>query len=144
MNFVKEMKVGNVMLSWGVNKVVGKGTARVSREWRQTWWLDDSVLHWDREHKEKGNFKRKWCRVQCGRSMRIRPEENKEDRLSISATPYCKHTRAQRHTHIPWDHSTQRWGRAEPEDQNGNSMKWKWGPRGLLRVPMKDPRFFIL
>ena len=36
MNFVKEMKVGNVMLSWGVNKVVGKGTARVTRERRQT------------------------------------------------------------------------------------------------------------
>ena len=36
MNFVKEMKVGNVMLSWGVNKVVGKGTARVSRDRRQT------------------------------------------------------------------------------------------------------------
>lgn len=32
MNFVKEMKVGNVVLSWGVNKVVGKGTGRVSGE----------------------------------------------------------------------------------------------------------------
>lgn len=28
MNFVKEMKVGNVVLSWGVNKVVGKGTGK--------------------------------------------------------------------------------------------------------------------
>lgn len=99
MNFVKEMKVGNVMLSWGVNKVVGKGTARVTRERRQTWWLDDSVLHWDREHKEKGNFKRKWCRVQCGRSMRICPEGNKEDRNYLSLPHHTVNTHVLRDTH---------------------------------------------
>ena len=153
MNFVKEMKVGNVMLSWGANRVVGKGLGEwVGNEGKGDAWMTVSSTE-TVNIRRKGSLRGDDVERSVGDPWEYAQKRTKKTGVSASATLHCKHTHAQRHTCM-WHVNThpmgsvhtevgtcRTWGSKQQQCEN-EAPEASWGFRSKIDASLfiKDHR----